>query len=163
MTRILQTSMAQNKYVPPTPFVAGMVAVAMARYSMVVGTDFATTDRVEILPLPGYCRIVGYRLLTQGTWTGTTAIVAVLDGTYGDAISTTRDFVASTKLLDAVDLTVINSAQQATVNAALLLAPAVDTDRGIALQPSQAVTGATTKKFALQMFYANGAEMMNID
>lgn len=163
MTRVLQTSMAASKYVPPTPFQAGVECVAISRYTMVVGTDFASTDRVEFLPLPAYCRIVGYRLMTQGTWTGITANVGVLDGTYGDAASITRDFVASSSLFTAVDLTVINSSSQTTVNTALLLAPMADVDRGIALQPSGAVTGATTKKLVLVMFYANGTEMMNID
>src|SRR5690606_22896116 len=108
-------------------------------YSITLSSTVETTDIIEIGELPPFARVCDAMIFTEGTFTGITADVGLMSGTYGDALSART---ADSKLFAAADLAAGGTAVVRLSKKDMLLEPTVEASRGIGIVVSGQVAGA---------------------
>lgn len=112
-----------------------------------VADALAAADIVEIGELPPFCRIIDAKIYTNGTFTGVTADVGILNGEYGDVTDQAR--TSGNEIFAAADLTTMTRLAKSD---SLKIEP-VEASRGIGVKVSGAVTAAANKYIVLELTY----------
>lgn len=137
MTAIKQTRFSNGQRSVPVAKAAGEEMTVVVSYSFVSGEYNATiaaaltaaTDRIEMFILPANHAITDMMVMGVAG-SALTVDVGLLDGTAGDAVSTTREITASLYFDDAS----VNAAGAVRMTlAAGFIIPAVDYDRGVGI------------------------------
>lgn len=137
MTAIKQTKFSNGQRSVPVAKQAGEEMTVVVDYSFVSGEYngntaaaalTAATDRIEAFILPAFHAITDM-ILIGVAGSVLTVDVGLLDGTAGDAVSTTREITASLYFDDAS----VNAATTRMTLAAGFVIPAVDYDRGVGI------------------------------
>lgn len=142
---IHQSDWATGKKQTYRPQTAG--AVHAQRFEITLAKTVAAADIVELGVLPPYARIVGATLVPEGSFAAITADIGIMSGDTGDTDPTRT---SGDELFDGAALSAVTSA----VGAEALLLEATELPRSIGVKFSAEVTGATTKKLTLIVFYA---------
>lgn len=144
---IKQSAWPKGNKQSPRPQTFGAVHTQLFTYEIPdAASALATTDILEIGELPPYAVISDAILFTEGTFTGITANVGLMSGTYGDADSVRT---SGTQLYAAADLTTFARLGKGDP----LLIARSENSRGIGLVVSGAVAAAAGKKIHLQLSY----------
>lgn len=141
---IKQSLWAKGNQQSKRPQTAGAVHTQLFSYDAAAG--LLAADILELGELPPNCRVVDAILFTEGAFTGLTADVGIMSGTYGDADSVRT---SGAELYDNADLTTV---ARMTLKTMLLTAPS-EASRGIGLKVSADVTAGAGKKIHLQLSY----------
>jgi hypothetical protein len=142
---IFQTDMAKGIIQPARVITAGSVICASARF--VFSSAFtAATDKLELLILPAFCRIVDMTLLGE-TATATNATIGFMSGTPGDPDN------ARTVGSEFYSATAVNNTATRMSAVAGFRQPAVGYDRSIGLTLSADVSAGASKVVELLAFY----------
>lgn len=150
---IVQSAWAKGNRQSVRPQSAG--AVHSQLFSITLSSTVETSDIIEIGELPPFARVCDAMIFTEGTFTGITADVGLMSGTYGDAQSTRT---ADNKLFAAADLAAGGTAVVRLSKKDMLLEPTVEASRGIGIVLSGQVAGASTKKIHLLLSYYQTGE-----
>lgn len=141
---IKQSLWAKGNQQSKRPQTAGAVHTQLFSYDAAAG--LLAADILELGELPPGCRVVDAILFTEGTFTGLTADVGIMSGTYGDPDASRT---SGNQLYDDADLTAVVRLSKRDM---LLLAP-VEGSRGIGLKVSADVAAGAGKKIHLQLSY----------
>ena len=141
---IVQSLWAKGNQQSKRPQTAGAVHAQLYSYDASAG--LLAADILEIGELPPGCQIVDAMVFTEGTFTGLTADVGLMSGTYGD---TDAARTSGSEVFNDADLTAFTRLVQKST---LLIAPSVAA-RGVGVKVSADVTAGAGKKIHLLLSY----------
>lgn len=122
-------------------------AVHCQRFHYVFATTQDENDILELGVLPAFCRVVDAVIVPEGTMTSRTCDIGIMSGSVGssDTARTSGDEFFDAAALDA-------GVVRMSKAAGFLVAP-VAYDRSVGLKLDDEMTGASTKKITLILWY----------